>query len=64
MKLVEVILRPEEAFDEDLLRSSLYSKLGIKDDGSTFVNVTRRSIDARSKQVIVQMQCEIGRAHV
>jgi len=59
MKLVEVILRPEEAFDEDLLKSSLYGKLGIKDDGSTFVNVTRRSIDARSKHVIVRMQCEV-----
>jgi len=59
MKLVEVILKPEEAFDEDLLRSSLYSKLGIKDDGSTFVNVIRRSIDARSKHVIVRMQCEV-----
>ena len=35
------------------------SKLGIKDDGSTFVNVIRRSIDARSKHVIVRMQCEI-----
>ena len=59
MKLVEVILRPEEAFDEDLLKSSLYGKLGIKDDGSTFVNITRRSIDARSKHVIVRMQCEV-----
>jgi uncharacterized protein len=59
MKLVEVILKPEEAFDENLLRSSLYSKLGIKDDGSTSVNVTRRSIDARSKHVIVRMQCEV-----
>ena len=59
MKLVEVVLKPEEAFDEDLFRSSLYSKLGIKDDGSTFVNVIRRSIDARSKHVIVRMQCEV-----
>ena len=59
MKLVEVILKPEEAFDEVLFRSALYSKLGIKDDGRTFVNVTRRSIDARSKHVIVRMQCEV-----
>jgi uncharacterized FAD-dependent dehydrogenase len=62
MKLVEVVLKPEEAFDEALFRPALYRKLGIIDDGNTFVNVTRRSIDARSKDIIVRMQCEIVRS--
>jgi uncharacterized FAD-dependent dehydrogenase len=59
MKLVEVVLKPEEAFDEALFKPALYRKLGISDDGNTFVNVTRRSIDARSKDIVVRMQCEI-----
>ena len=59
MKLVEVILRPEEAFDESLFRSAVYRKLAVKDDGSIFVNIIKRSIDARSKDVIVRIQCEI-----
>jgi uncharacterized FAD-dependent dehydrogenase len=59
MKLVEVVLRPEEAFDDALFKSALYLKLGVKDDGNTFVNVTRRSIDARSRDVVVRLQCEI-----
>jgi uncharacterized FAD-dependent dehydrogenase len=59
MKLVEVVLKPEQAFDEVLFRSTLYSKLGIRDDGNTFVNVVKRSIDARSKHVIVRVQCEV-----
>ena len=37
MKLVEVVLKPEEAFDESLFRSALYRKLAIKDDGNTVV---------------------------
>ena len=59
MKLVEVVLRPEEAFDESLFRSTVYRKLAIKDDGGTFVNIIKRSIDARSREVIVRVQCEI-----
>ena len=59
MKLIEVVLKPEEAFDESLFRSAIYRKLAIKDDGTTFVNIIKRSIDARPKDVIVRIQCEI-----
>ncbi len=59
MKLIEVALKPEEAFDESLFRSAIYRELAIKDDGSTFVNIIKRSIDARPKDVIVRIQCEI-----
>lgn len=59
MKLVEIVLKPEEAFDESLFRSSLYRKLGLKDDGNFFVNIVRRSIDARSRDVVVRIQCEV-----
>jgi uncharacterized FAD-dependent dehydrogenase len=59
MKLVEVVLKPEEAFDESLFRSAIFRKLAVKDDGSIFVNIIKRSIDARSREVIVRIQCEV-----
>jgi len=62
MKIVEVVLKPEEAFDESLFRSAIYRKLAIQDDGTAFVNIIKRSIDARSKDVIVRIQCEVVRS--
>ena len=58
MKTVELSLRPEEAFDENTFPGILYQKLGLKNDGSVFVVPTKRSIDARSRQVVVRFQCE------
>lgn len=62
MKSVEVILSPEEAFQEDLFLESLYHKLQLKNDGNTVVQPVKRSIDARSRNVIVRVQCEIASA--
>src|SRR5689334_14652600 len=59
MKTVELSLRPEEAFDENIFPGILYQKLGLKNDGSVFVIPTKRSIDARSRQVVVRFQCDI-----
>jgi hypothetical protein len=59
MRTVEIVLKPEEAFDEDRFNILLYSKLGLKQDDSVFVNPVKRSIDARSKNVVVRVQCEI-----
>lgn len=59
MKTVEIVLSPQEAFTEDLFTDTLYQKLGIKRDGGVFVKPVKRSIDARSKNVIVRVQCEI-----
>ena len=61
MKIVELVLKPEEAFDEVKFNTLLYSKLGFKQDGSAFVRPIKRSIDARSKNVVVRIQCEILR---
>src|SRR5688572_11039438 len=61
MKIVELVLKPEEAFDEGKFNALLYSKLGFKEDGSVFVRPVKRSIDARSKNVVVRIQCEIAR---
>lgn len=59
MRTLEIILTPEEAFDEVQFESTLYKKVGVKMDGDTIVQPTKRSIDARSRSVIVRLQCEI-----
>jgi len=60
MRTVELVLTPEEAFDEEKFNILLYKKLGFKQDGSVFVYPVKRSIDARSRNVIVRIQCEIA----
>ncbi|MBL7858414.1 MAG: FAD-binding protein [Cyclobacteriaceae bacterium] len=59
MRTVELTLLPEEAFQENLFPDILYSKLGLKNDGSVIVRPVKRSIDARSRKVIVRFQCDI-----
>jgi uncharacterized protein len=59
MKLVDLTLAPEEAFDDAIFPSILYRKLGVPEDGSVFVNTLKRSIDARGKDVLVRIQCEV-----
>ena len=60
MKQAEVVLSPEEAFSETLFPSILYQKLGLKNDGHFYVKPLKRSIDARSRNVVVRIQCEIA----
>lgn len=59
MRIVELVLSPEEAFDDRLFTDILYRKLGLSNDGAVYVNPVKRSIDARSRNVIVRVQCEI-----
>lgn len=59
MRTVEIVLKPEEAFDEANFTSILYNKLRIPNDGSVVVHPVKRSIDARAKNVVVRLQCEI-----
>jgi uncharacterized protein len=59
MKIAEVSLLPEEAFDDQLFPSILNQKLNIPDDGSYYIRPVKRSIDARGKKVLVHVVCEI-----
>src|SRR5690606_15982888 len=59
MKIAEVVLQPREAFDDALFPAVLYSKLGIPPDGDVVIRPVKRSIDARGKNVLVRIQCEI-----
>lgn len=59
MKVVELTMLPEEAFNEALFPEILYRKLDLPNDGSVFVTPLKRSVDARGKKVIVRFQCAI-----
>lgn len=59
MKITEVILSPEQAFNEKVFLASLHEQLRIPADGAVRINPLKRSIDARSKNVIVRVQCEV-----
>ncbi|HET9053129.1 MAG TPA: FAD-dependent oxidoreductase, partial [Cyclobacteriaceae bacterium] len=59
MQTTEIILLPEEAFSEDHFYPSLYRKAGLQQNGDWYIRPVKRSIDARAKQVIVRVLCEI-----
>ncbi|MEX2232476.1 MAG: FAD-binding protein [Cyclobacteriaceae bacterium] len=59
MRIAEVVLWPEEAFNDSLFPDILYERLGLTNDGSVWISPLRRSIDARGKKVSVRFQCEI-----
>lgn len=59
MKTVELVLSPAEAFNEEQFEPLLYKKLGLKKDGDVYVQPVKRSIDARSRNVVVRVQCEL-----
>lgn len=59
MKTTELILTPEEAFQEELFEQALYAKLKLKKESGVYIHPVKRSIDARSRQVIVRVQCEV-----
>ena len=59
MKITEIILTPQEAFSEDIFPDILYNKLDISNDGTSIIKPARRSIDARGRNVVVRVQCEV-----
>src|SRR5687767_15440281 len=59
MRIEELTLWPEEAFNDQLFPEILYQKLGIKNDGSVYIHPVKRSIDARGKKPCVRFQVEI-----
>lgn len=59
MQTHELVLLPEEAFQEDVFQTILYEKLKLKQDGDFLVRPVKRSIDARGRQVVVRVVCEV-----
>lgn len=59
MQTKEIVLLPEEAFSEELFYPSLYRKAGVMPHAGYVIKPVKRSIDARAKQVVVRVLCEI-----
>jgi uncharacterized protein len=57
-KTLELTLTPEEAFDEAQFQVSLYRKLQVK-ESEWYIRPLKRSVDARSKFVVVRLQVEL-----
>lgn len=59
MRTADLILQPEEAFNEKLFPDILYERLGLNREDGVRVKPVKRSIDARGRKVRVRIQCEI-----
>lgn len=59
MQTTDLVLWPEEAFNEDLFPGILYQKLGLPENEGKHIRILKRSIDARSRKVCVRYQLEI-----
>lgn len=59
MKMQNYVLSPEQAFDPVNFRSAILQKEGLPDTSDIHVVLLRRSIDARSRQVKVNVQVGI-----
>lgn len=58
-KTVELTLRPEEAFDDDAFQQAIYHRLKINPSEGIYVHPLRRSIDARGRQVVINVLVEL-----
>lgn len=59
MYLKELTLSAEEAFDALHFKDHLYAKLNLEKDGEHRVRPLKRSIDARGRNVVVRVLCEV-----
>ena len=62
MNMKEILLHPEDAFDETRLDSALREKLGLNNNPDYCIRPLKRSIDARGRRVVVRFQVEIIRS--
>ncbi|SEI56503.1 hypothetical protein SAMN04487995_1386 [Dyadobacter koreensis] len=56
---LQLTLSPEIALDDDAFRQFINKKLRLRSDDKPFIRKTRQSIDARSRQVKVNVQAEV-----
>lgn len=56
---LQLTLTPEVALDDENLRQYIIKKLRLRTDDNPVIRRTRQSIDARSKQVKVNVQAEV-----
>ena len=58
-RTLQLTLAPEIALDDDNFRRHIIQKLNLRPGDNPFIRKTRQSIDARSRQVKVNVQAEI-----
>lgn len=58
-KIIQTVLPPEVAFDRDRLRENILSELHISTGGEVHIRLLKRSIDARSRNIKVNVQAEV-----
>lgn len=56
---IDLVLSPEEAFEKDIFEQKIKSSLQIPKDENTFIRLLKRSIDARSRQIKVNLKAEV-----
>lgn len=59
MNIKELVLTPQEAFDEALFMPVLYRKLAMPRDGNLVIVPLKRSVDARGRKIVVRLQYDI-----
>ena len=58
-KTLELTLSPEIAYDDNELHQYIQSHLQIKEANTFQVRLQKRSIDARSRQIKVNLQVDV-----
>jgi uncharacterized FAD-dependent dehydrogenase len=56
---LQLVLAPEIALDDDNFRQFIIKKLRLRDGDNPIIRKTRQSIDARSRQVKINVQAEV-----
>lgn len=56
---IELTLSPQEAFEDALFQQTISERLQLTPSGDSTFRLMRRSIDARSRNVVVKVLCEI-----
>jgi len=56
-KRIELVLTPQEAFDEELFKEIIKQKTGLKQEQG--FRILKRSIDARNRNIVVRLSGEI-----
>ncbi len=58
-KEIQLSLSPKEAYDPVLFRETVLRRLGLTEHPSISIRATKRSIDARSKNVVINVSVEV-----
>ena len=56
---IELILTPQEAFDSTLFHQAIAERLRLSENSDQVFQMIRRSIDARSRKVVVKILGEV-----